>query len=147
MYFYIVVILSVLSDYVSKLIAMSQLSNEINIVWDFLRLQLIYNKWIAFSIPISWIILKILTVAIISWITVYYYKNERKRKNNILDIWYGLILWWAIGNWIERIINSKVTDFIAIKYFAIFNFGDIFINIWVIILLIYYFKTWQNNKI
>ncbi|MDD2565257.1 MAG: signal peptidase II [Candidatus Gracilibacteria bacterium] len=126
---------------------MSQLSNEINIVGDFLRLQLIYNKGIAFSIPISGIILKILTVAIISGITVYYYKNERKRKNNILDIGYGLILGGAIGNGIERIINSKVTDFIAIKYFAIFNFGDIFINIGVIILLIYYFKTGQNNKI
>lgn len=146
MYFYIFVILSALSDYLSKEIAIAKLTNQIEIIWDFLRLQLIYNKWIAFSMPISWIPLKILTITIIIWITIYYYSNERKRKNNILDIWYWLIIWWAIGNWIERIINSRVTDFIAVKYFAIFNFGDIFINIWVILLLIYYFKTWQNNK-
>jgi lipoprotein signal peptidase len=60
--------------------------------------------------------------------------------SNLIDLSFWFILWGAIWNWIERVFFSEVSDFIWIKYFAIFNFADIFITIWVILYLIYLLK-------
>jgi signal peptidase II len=109
-------------------------------------LRLIKNSWIAFSLPITWILLKVITIAILIWIFYYYFKHEKIKKGNIINIAYWLILWGARWNAIERILYSEVTDFLRIKYFAIFNFGDIFINIWVLLLLyLYLCKKWANK--
>lgn len=176
MLFYCTFFLSLLFDYSSKQIISNNFNEKINILWDYLSINLVFNSWIAFSFPINWNLLKILTVIIIFFIFFYYLKYEKTTKiksvtNNIelstgenldilskirilyskysgkfMDIWYWLILGWAVGNWIERILYSKVTDFISVKYFAIFNFGDIFINIWTIILIIYYFNYDRRSK-
>ncbi len=145
--FYSSVIISIILDWISKFLSESFLVNKkISIIYDFFTLQLSKNSWIAFSIPIEWIVLKIITVTIICWILFYYFKFEDRKNNAFIQAWYGLIIGWAIWNAIERIFIWKVTDFINIKYFAIFNFADIFINIWVIILLLLSCFLWMNQK-
>lgn len=139
--FYILIILFTLLDLLSKKIASLFIAKEVFILWDILTLRLSKNTWIAFSLPITWIFLKLLTVVLIIWITYYYFEKEKYKENNLVKTWYWLIIWWAIGNWIERIFVWNVTDFINIKYFAICNLWDIFITIWVIILLFYYYKN------
>lgn len=144
---YVVVFSLIITDLLSKKAATLFLNTRINLIWDFLSLKLTQNSWIAFSLPLSWIILKIITIILIVWIIYFYEKYEKIKQEKILDFWYYLIIGWAIGNWIERLINSSVTDFISIKYFAIFNFADIFINVWVILILFYYSKqSWKNNQ-
>lgn len=135
--FYLWIIFLVCIDLFTKYLAKINLQETKNLVGDFLYLKYVENIWIAFSIPITWIFLKILTILIIWIIFWYYFTEEKKKKNKILDISFVLILAGALGNGYERIFHSKVIDFIGLKYFAIFNIADIFITFWVTIYIIY----------
>ena len=146
MYFYISLTFWFIIDILSKYIASNYLKDEIYVIWNYFSLKLIYNNGIAFSLPIRWIILKALTIAILVGIIYYYFKHEKAKKSRIIDVAFWLMLGWAFWNAVERILLGEVTDFLRIKYFAIFNFGDIFINIWVLLLLyLYLCKTWTNK--
>ena len=144
MFFYTTLIIWILVDLFTKYLANIYLQNKINILWDFLYFQYILNPWIAFWIKVNTILLKIITILLIIWI-YYYYIDERKKIKNkkIIDISFSLILAWAIWNWIERVLNSNVIDFIWVKYFSIFNLADSFITIWAII---YIYILYKNNK-
>lgn len=134
--FYISIFFLVFVDLFTKFIAKNDLLVTKNIVGDFLYLKYVENIWIAFSLPVTWIVLKILTLIII-WIIFWYYLTEEKKKNSkIIDISFIFVLAWALWNWYERIFNWKVIDFIWVKYFSVFNFADIFITIWVFLYII-----------
>lgn len=67
-------------------------AGKIRLVGDFLTLSFVKNTGIAFSLPIEGMVLKILTVALIAGITVYFVRYE-PHKNIILTKWaYALIL-------------------------------------------------------
>lgn len=141
--FYIILISWISLDLYSKYLANIHLREKINILWNFLYLQCVENSWIAFSIAIPILILKIITIILIFWIFTYYLKEKAKKKSLIIDLSFWLILAWAIWNWIERIFNEKVIDFIWVNYFSVFNLADSFINIWTILYifsLLYYKK-------
>ena len=142
--FYIILIIWLILDFITKYLAVIYLQKQINIFWDFLYLKQVYNPWIAFGIEIPSSLLKIWTIALIIWIFYYYrleLKEEEKIKNkNIINISFWLIISWAIWNAYERVFNSKVIDFIWVQYFSIFNLADSFITIWAIILIYYYYN-------
>ncbi len=131
--FYVTIIIWIILDLYSKYLAKIYLQEKINLVWDFLFLKFAENRGIAFSINIPF--LKILTIILIIWIFYYYIKYEKQKKNKFLDFSFWLILAWAVWNWIERVFNSKVIDFIWVKYFSIFNLADSFISLWAFIVL------------
>ena len=132
---YIIIIICYFIDIITKKAAIYYIwDSKIELFWDFVYLQTLTNTGIAFSIPLSWVLLKIITLILISAIFVYYIKWEEKKKWNTISYW--LLLWWAIWNAHERIIYSWVTDFIWVKYFAVFNMADSFICIWIFILLL-----------
>lgn len=141
--FYIIIVFWVILDLFTKNLANIYLQNKINILWDFLYLQFILNPWIAFWIKIPSILLKIITISLIIMIFCYYRYEKKENNNKLVDIVFWLILAWAIWNWIERIFNSNVIDFIWVKYFSIFNLADSFITIWVII---YLYLLYKNKK-
>lgn len=140
--FYIIVVSWVVVDLVSKYLAWIYLRESVKIFWDLVFLKYIENTWIAFSLPLEWILLKIVTISLIFGIFYYYFKEERKNNKKIVDISFGLILAWAIWNGIERIFYWKVIDFFWIQYFSVFNLADSFITIWAII----YLYSLYNNK-
>lgn len=141
--FYILIIFLIFLDLITKYLAKINLLEQKSLIGDFLYLKYVENIWIAFGIPLTWILLKILTISII-WIIFWYYLKEEKNKNNkFINFSFILILAWALGNWYERIFNSKVIDFIWVKYFSVFNLADIFITIWVFIyILVLIFKKY-----
>ena len=156
--FYYILSIWLLIDFITKYYAVIFLENKVNLFWNFIYLQQIYNPWIAFWIEIPFLILKILTIILIIWI-YYYYRIEltsekNKKEQNILtklstkylDVSFWLILSWALWNAYWRIFNEKVIDFIWIKYFSIFNLADTFITSWAIILIYYYYKTWLFDQ-
>jgi len=143
--FHIWIIFLVFIDLFTKFIAKNYLLVQKNLISDFLYLKYVENIWIAFSIPITGITLKILTIVIIWIIFWYYYTEERKKNSKLIDLSFMLVLWGWISNGIERIFEWKVIDFIAVKYFSVFNFADIFITIWVI-LYIYTLIFFKNQK-
>ena len=143
MLFYLTILSTIILDAITKHLALIFLQEKINILWDFLYLEYILNDWIAFGINIPF--LKIITIILIFWIFYYYIKESWKLKaeswksnsSKLLTFSFGLILGWAIWNGIERTFFGEVTDFIGVKYFAIFNLADSFIFIWALLYLIY----------
>ncbi len=139
--FYITIIIWVILDFITKYFANIFLQEKISILWDFLFLKYVENTGIAFSINVPF--LKIITIILIICIFYYYLKEEKKKNDKWINFSFGLILAWAIWNWIERLIYSAVTDFIWVKSFAIFNLADSFITIWAII---YLYILYKNNQ-
>ncbi len=138
--FYSVIILWVILDLFTKNLANIYLQKKINILWDFLSLKYVENTWIAFSTQIPG--LKYLTIILIIAIFYYYFLERKKeKKKKLFDLSFWLILAWAIWNWIERIFDSRVIDFISVKYFSVFNLADSFITIWAIIYMYILFKN------
>jgi len=157
--FYTILIFWIILDIFTKYLANIYLQDRINILWDFLYFQFTRNPGIAFWMEIYPLLLKIITISLIILI-FYYYKWEKKNISKInssltkgyvwkiegfllLDISFWLILAWAIWNWIERVFNSNVIDFIWVKYFSIFNLADSFISIGAVI---YMYILYKNNK-
>jgi len=140
MIFYCIIILWLITDLVSKYFASIFLDGKVQILWDFLYLYHIKNDGIAFSIDVPF--LKIVTIVLILGIFYYYFKEEKNKQSRLVDISFGLILAGAIWNGIERVLYSQVTDFIAVRWFAIFNIADSFITIWAILYIYYLYITW-----
>lgn len=136
MIFYITLIIWIFFDLYSKFWAKTNLHEYINVFYNLVYLKYSQNSWIAFSIPLTWLFLKIITILIIISIFIYYLKYESIKKNKLIDLSFWLILAGALANAYERIFNWIVIDFIWVQYFAIFNLADSFISIWVILYLL-----------
>jgi len=136
--FYLILIIWIILDLFTKYLANIYLQDQINIFGNLVYLKYVENPWIAFSIVIPLLLLKILTIILIFWIFLYYLKEEAKKKNLIIDLSFWLILAWAIWNGIERILNSRVIDFIWVNWFSVFNLADSFITIWAILYILYW---------
>lgn len=115
------------------------------IIGKYLWFQLSYNKWIAFSLPIHGLPLQIITALLVLWIIYQYFREEYQKKSKILDTGYILIFAGAISHTFERIFVGHVVDFIAVKYFAILNFADIFISVWVFLIILSYVRQ-RNHR-
>jgi signal peptidase II len=139
--FYFILVFWIFFDLLTKYFAYIYLQNKINLIGDFMYLELFKNPWIAFSIWVKWMILKVLTIFLIIAI-FYYYKKERKEVEYKcwFDISFWMILAWAIWNGLERVFRWEVVDFLWVKYFSVFNLADSMIFIWAIIYLILVYK-------
>ena len=113
------------------------------ILGQYFGFQLSYNSGIAFWLPITGLPLQIITIALIFWLLWYYFVTEYPKKSKLLDAGYALIMAGAISHAYERIFVGHVIDFIAVQYFAILNFADIFISIGAALLFIAYYVRKQ----
>jgi len=142
--FYIIIIFLIFIDLYTKFLSSIYLKDKIEILGDFVYLKYVENTWIAFSIYINPLFLKIITIVLIIIIFYLYkkfiYNSWKINKLTLIDYSAWFILAWAIWNWYERIFNEKVIDFIWIKYFSIFNMADFFISIWAIMYLFFLYK-------
>ena len=83
----------------------------------------------------------ILAVLIVGGMIYYVSKMEAASRLMIAAI--GLYMGGAIGNLIDRLTIGKVTDFVSVGTFYIFNIADASINIAVVLLLI---ALWQDER-
>jgi len=118
-------------DLATKLYAQNHFQEVIPLWNDFLYLTFVKNPGIAFSLPLTGIALKILTIFFILGILWYYRTQEYIKTSNLIDVSFLLILSWALANGYERIVHSEVIDFIGVQYFSVFNVADICICVWV----------------
>lgn len=146
--FYLFIIASIILDQTSKYLVKSGfwVAERIDLLWNWFFLQTSKNAGVAFSLPIEWIILQIITILLILGILFYYFRYEEYKNTLQTRIGYGLIVGSAISHAYDRIFSWYVLDFIWVKYFAIFNFADIFITIWVILLLLTYLQTYDRKS-
>lgn len=136
LYFYLWIILLIFLDTLSKFWAVNILGeNTIWIISPYFSLEYIRNPGIAFSIPITGLVLKILTLILIFGIIWYYITQEKSKKNLAIDSAFMLIIAGALWNAWERIYIGSVTDFFSLKWFAIWNLADSFLCIGILLLM------------
>ncbi len=105
-------------------------------------IQTAFNTGISRSIAIPQIITIIWTILILGILIYLCYKKQISKWATIF------LIWWAIGNLIDRIFLWWVRDFILLfNRFPIFNLADVFISIGVILIV---FKEllgiWQKSS-
>lgn len=134
------VILAVFAtDFFSKLIVDERLplGYKVPVCNGFFSFEKAYNTGGAFSILQNHTsllsVIAIVTVCVLVWVV-----HSKKFDLSILEeIAIACICGGAAGNLADRLFIGHVVDFIQLEFinFPIFNFGDIFINIGVIILV------------
>lgn len=143
--FWMITVLSVVIDRITKYIAESgisegQLIRAITLGdTDILAFSLHKNTGAAFSsFTGKTMALAIVTAIAMVLITVYFHK-QKKHKHLLMTVSFGLIVGGGIGNFIDRVFQGYVTDFIRLFPFSfIFNFADICVVFGAILLIVYY---------
>ncbi len=152
-----VIVFSIVADQLTKLWALARFTNEtgapnhdvINILGEFLRFQLVFNKGAAFSsrpqdlMPflsptVFFILISIVAVVVMGW----FYRNIDKR-DWMSRLGVVMILGGAIGNFIDRMRLQMVVDFIdcdlpdfIMTRFPTFNVADSFVTVGVAIVIL-----------
>jgi len=96
-----------------------------------------YGAAFGLSLPIWFLI--VMTFAILALGICFYIRFKRGRKSKLYNIGCAFILGGAIGNLADRIFLGYVRDFIRFDFFnfPIFNLADAFLNIGLVLIVIY----------
>ena len=122
---WIVMIVGVLADQLSKLWVASALPYEasIPIIGDFFALRYIHNEGAAWSIMSGRVglllIITVIVTVIIAWLLW-----KTPKENRLLRFSYALLIAGALGNIIDRVRLGYVIDFLAFPNFPVFNIAD-----------------------
>ncbi len=133
----ILVSILLLIDLIIKLLV-SRYLEKVVIIDDFFSLTYVLNDGAAFSLFAS----KTFFLVLISLICLFFVLHE---LNNNLDdkvttIGYSLVLSGLLGNFIDRLKDGYIIDYLSFKIFSynfpIFNFADILIVVGIFIVII-----------
>lgn len=110
----------------------------VNIIDNFFSLTYVLNDGAAFSLFASRIYLLILIALICLFFIIYELKNNLDDK--VLSIGYSLVLAGLLGNFLDRLIDGYIIDYLSFKIlgynYPIFNFADILIVVGIIVVII-----------
>ena len=138
----IIIILSVVLDQITKLIAIACLDvgDSVKFIPGIINFTHIKNDGAAFGMldNARWVFLIISAAAIIGLPFLLY---KYRKVHFLFGFSLSLIIGGAIGNMIDRLFapNGFVTDFIELAFmdFAIFNVADIFVCVGAFLMFIY----------
>ncbi len=85
-------------------------------------------------------------LAILVIIAILYYYPKVEPNDWTLRLAMGLQLGGAAGNLVDRLLIHRVTDFIAVGTFPVFNVADASISIGVVVLLLGVWLKERNEK-
>ena len=110
----------------------------VNIIDNFFSLTYVLNDGAAFSLFASRTYLLILIALLCLFFIIYELKSNL--DDRILSIGYSLALAGLLGNFLDRLTDGYIIDYLAFKIlnlnFPIFNFADILIVVGIIIVII-----------
>ncbi len=115
-----------------------------SLIWlsPYARLVFIYNKGAAFGMFQNGnLIFTMLAFLVLGGILYYY--SQVEASDRLMRFSIGLYLGGVLGNLIDRLTMGKVTDFISVGNFYIFNVADAAINVGIVVLLIAF---WLNER-
>jgi signal peptidase II len=127
-YFLIALIVFLIDQGTKYLIATRlELAEQIPVIKDFFLITSHRNRGAAFGIleGQQWffIVITVIVVAGIVW-----YLNKARKTRKLLPTALALVLGGAIGNFLDRILNGEVVDFLMFNFgsytFPIFNVAD-----------------------
>lgn len=149
---FLIIILGLILDRITKLWAINQLSrvSEIVVIKNFFSFFYVENRGAAFGIFQNKVgFLTLITLAVM--LAIIYYFIKYKPSSKILKISLALIISGAIGNLIDRIYYKYVVDFLTlhykeIYYFPTFNIADTLVVSGTILLAIYFVREDKNGN-
>ena len=110
----------------------------VNIIDNFFSLTYVLNDGAAFSLFASRTYLLILIAIICLFFIIYELKNNL--DDRMLSIGYSLALAGLLGNFLDRLIDGYIIDYLSFKIlgynYPIFNFADILIVVGIVIVII-----------
>lgn len=135
----VIIVVSVLLglDLGLKYVVSSYLTT-VNIIDNFFSLTYVLNDGVAFSLFASRTYLLIFIALLCLFFIIYELKNNL--DDRVLSIGYSLVLAGLLGNFIDRLIDGYIVDYLSFKIlgynYPIFNFADILIVVGVIIVIV-----------
>lgn len=133
-----------IADRVLKYLAINSWGSK-NILGEILKFNFTANKYIAFSLPLSGLILNLFIFFILFLILIYliflFYKKRHYEFLGFLAIFCG-----ALSNLVDRLKHSFVVDYLDLYYFTVFNLADVLIFFGSLFLLSFYFKKEAGEK-
>lgn len=135
----VIIVVSVLLglDLGLKYVVSSYLTT-VNIIDNFFSLTYVLNDGAAFSLFASRTYLLIFIALLCLFFIIYELKNNL--DDRVLSIGYSLVLAGLLGNFIDRLIDCYIVDYLSFKIlgynYPIFNFADILIVVGVIIVIV-----------
>ncbi len=144
------IVFSIIADQLTKLWALVRFTNEtgapnhdiINVLGEFVRFQLVFNKGAAFSsrpqdlmpfLP-PWLFFLLISI-VAAFVLGWFYKSIDKR-DYLSRLGVVMIIGGAIGNFIDRMRLQMVVDFIdcdlpdfIMTRFPTFNVADSFVTV------------------
>ena len=135
----VVILVSVLLglDLLLKYLVSTYLTT-VNIINNFFSLTYVLNDGAAFSLFASRTYLLILIALICLFFILYELKNNL--DDRVLSIGYSLVLAGLLGNFLDRLMDGYIIDYLSFKIFTynfpIFNFADILIVVGIIVVII-----------
>ena len=150
--FLIVSCILIFIDQLTKKIATLNLYKkpQVVIIDNVFELVYVENRGAAFGIlQGKQLLFYILTIIILITILYLLYKTSLNKTNILYYVCLLLIFSGAIGNFIDRLKNKYVVDFLYFKLidFPVFNFADILITIGMILMFIYLAFSNPNKNI
>ncbi len=140
-YSFILIVLLIVLDQVSKVLAVSNLmgKNDFIIIPGVLQLHYLENTGAAFSmLEGKQTLFAIMTPILVCLLIYILIRMPMSKKYVALDYIIVFLIAGAIGNYIDRVTNNYVVDFIyfSLINFPVFNVADIYVTCAVILLLI-----------
>lgn len=137
--FFIMFVLLTFVDQISKYVAVHFLKGEdIVLIPDVLELHYLENKGAAWGILQGqmWILVPI-TVLVLAVIFIAFLRLPHASRFTLLRFCLTLLAAGALGNFIDRIMNQYVVDFIYFSLidFPVFNLADCFVCISAVLIL------------
>lgn len=135
----VIIVVSVLLglDLGLKYVVSSYLTT-VNIIDNFFSLTYVLNDGAAFSLFASRTYLLIFIALLCLFFIIYELKNNL--DDRVLSIGYSLVLAGLLGNFIDRLVDGYIVDYLSFKIlgynYPIFNFADILIVVGVIIVIV-----------
>lgn len=119
-------------DMVSKIIFYD------NAIWaDTLLLSPHFNTGIAWSLPVPFWLILLLTAMVVGGLCFLYYKKQLLRRV------FALLMAGSIGNMYDRVVLWWVRDFIAIGSFPVFNIADVAISLAALAMIVSILFPWK----
>lgn len=130
----IAVIFFIVLDRFLKVLVLTNLEGERNLLGEIFRFNFKANYYIAFSLPFYGFWLNAVIGLIILLLIFYLTRAWRSSQWTIVICFFAVIL-GAASNLFDRLKYGYVIDYLDLKYFTVFNLADLMIVAGVICLL------------
>ncbi|HEY2493018.1 MAG TPA: signal peptidase II [Paenibacillus sp.] len=142
MIYYIIAFIAFLVDQGTKYLIATRLElrEQIPVIGDFFLITSHRNRGAAFGIlqDQRWFFIVITSIVVIG--IVWYLQKVMHSNNKLLPLALSLVLGGAVGNFIDRMLNGEVVDFLQFNFgsytFPIFNVADSCIVVGVALIIV-----------